>query len=130
MVNVRGGLLVAALIATLGCAENRCQVDLETFSTTCPQTFDGTSAALPACPEDAFTYTARACGDLLGLAISYLGTNGATCYYDASSHELVGAKAWTDVPTTCGGTVTSYAGRTASSCAAEPLAVKDCSSRP
>jgi len=129
-----GRLLVVAMVSALGCSEdNRCEVDLEKYATTCPQTFDGTPAALPVCMDESLIYAARACGDLIGLVISYRGINGATCYYDASSHELVGAKSWTDVPTYCGDDGTSqYAGRTSSTCtsASEQLATKDCSSQP
>ena len=126
-----GGLLVVAVIAALGCSGDRaCERDLETLGADCPQTFAGMPAQLPACPDEFFSYRALVCGDLIALVISYLRTNGVTCYYDASSHEIVGARSFTDVPTTCGGTTTGVAGRTADSCTTEPLATKDCSSQP
>jgi len=52
-----GRLLVVAMVSALGCSEdNRCEVDLEKYATTCPQTFDGTPAALPVCMDESLIY--------------------------------------------------------------------------
>jgi len=126
------GLFVAATIALLGCSgseQQRCEVALESLAAGCPATFDGTAAGLPACSESGVTYAAHQCGDLVRFDKSG-GYFGRSCYYDATSHELVGAWARSDVQHYCDGTsFTALAGRT-TSCTSEPLATKDCSSQP
>ena len=132
MSHLLNGLLVATTLTALGCSGSgskpRCEVALETLAGGCPATFDGTSSGLPAC-EGPVSYTARRCGDLISLD-TFGGYFGNGCYYDATSHLLVGASAQSDVPSYCGDTsFAASAGRT-TSCASEPLATKDCSSQP
>ena len=122
-------LAVLAASGAAGCSSERCQGDLADVGAGCPPTFDGTAAQLPACPTFPLTYVARLCGDLISLEA--MSISGGGCYYDASSHELVGAAGGTDIRTFCGGTSYDiYAGRIAGSCMSEPLATKDCRSQP
>jgi hypothetical protein len=124
-------LLVAATITTLGCSsssEQECEVALDALGAGCPATFDGTPAGLPACGQGPVTYRASQCGDLISLD-KLGGYFSSYCYYDATSHQLVGAMAQNDVPSYCDGTsFTATAGLT-TSCTGEPLATKDCSSQ-
>jgi hypothetical protein len=96
----------------------RCVGDFATVSQGCAPMFDGTEANLPAC-----RYTnsfARQgvwrCQDLIILQDSH-GLGGNVCYYDATSHALVGAQQDTDTNSYCGLTsFTIEAGRTNSMC--------------
>lgn len=125
-------VFAAALCATAavwGCSSHRCEGDLAEVGRGCPQTFDGTEAQLPRCPPYDITYIARVCGDVISVEGRSLFSGGG-CYYDATSHQLVGAAGGTDVPAYCNETSSAiYAGRVAS-CSSEPIATKDCSSQP
>jgi len=132
MTRLIGGLTFVLVLGAAGCSGGggRCEGDLAQISTGCPQTFDGTAAQIPACPAYEVTYAVQLCGDLIRFRQIGLA-GGRSCYYDASSHELVGAREGTDVPAYayCGGTEIS-AGRVADSCTSEPIATKDCESPP
>jgi hypothetical protein len=134
---MRGSALaLLALVAggVAGCSgsssSSRCEGDLADVGNECPATFDGTPDQLPACSNGfAMTFTVRACGDLIRLGISRF-VLGSACYYDASTHTLVGAQAWRDIPEFCGDTsLAIYAGRV-EPCPSEPLVTKDCGSQP
>ncbi len=78
--------------------------------------FDGTAANLPACRFHPSNTSGRQqvwhCQDLIAFLESD-GFVGRICYYDATSHALVGALQGTDTPTFCGQTtLTIAAGRT------------------
>jgi len=134
MMRLVGGLAFVLVLGAAGCSggSGRCEGDLAQISTGCPQTFDGTAAQIPACPAYTVTYAVQLCGDLIRFRqIGLFGLSGSSCYYDASSHQLVGAVEGTDIATYCGGTSAERsAGRVAASCTTEPVATKDCESQP
>ena len=103
----------------------KCRGELAEVGRGCPPSFDGDATKLY-CDGFVGTIRSRACGDLIGL-----GTGGsiasAGCYYDPSTHELVGVYGGgSDVATFCDGTsFTIAAGRT-SDCGPSPISSKDC----
>ena len=122
--------LTVAAVAGAGCSSQRCEEDLAYVGGGCPRTFDGTEAQLPACGTLPAIVTARRCRDVI--SIEYTG-NFTTigCYYDASSHELIGAVEGSTSLSYCNGTSDHiYAGDVAGACLTEPLATKDCRSQP
>ena len=134
MTRLIGGLAFVLLLGAAGCSggSGRCEGDLAQISTGCPQTFDGTAEQIPTCPFYSVVFAVRLCGDLIGLSRrDPSGLAGSACYYDASSHALVGAVEGTDVPAYayCGGTEI-FAGRVADSCTSDPIATKDCETPP
>ena len=93
-----------------------CVGDLATVGQGCASMFDGTAANLPACRFDPGNTRGRQqvwlCQDLIALLESD-GFVGGICYYDATSHALVGASQGSDIGTFCGQTsLTIEAGRT------------------
>jgi len=104
--------LVLASAAAAGCS-SKCEGSLDVVGASCKPTFDGTEADLPPCPASGTVPSAQQCGDLF--AVGHSDYAGVTCYYDVSSHALVGARAFSDIPTMCGGdSYTQDAGRTPS----------------
>jgi hypothetical protein len=105
----RGNLLVRSLVlvasfAIAACSDStssECKGDLAQVGRGCPQTFDGTEAQLPPCSASEQRVTM--CGNLIRLSTSH-GYGGLDCYFDSSSHGLVGAEQVTDIPDFCGGT--------------------------
>ena len=97
----------------------KCVGDLATVGLSCPPTFDGTEANLPECRGFSGTGAQQVvwhCQDLIILADSF-GLGGDICYYDATSHGLVGAEQFTDTPDYCGQTSFKIeAGRTNTMC--------------
>jgi hypothetical protein len=96
----------------------KCVGDLAMLGASCPPVFDGTEANLPACVSVGLysQQTVWRCQDLIVLMDS-TGYGGSTCYYDATSHALVGAEQASDVGVYCGQTsVRIEAGRTDSMC--------------
>jgi hypothetical protein len=132
MTRLMSRLAFVVVLGAPGCSSGggRCEGDLAQIRFGCPQTFDGTAAQIPACPAYAVTYAVQLCGDLIRFRqIGLVG--GSSCYYDASSHQLVGAAEGTDIATYCGGTSAERsAGRVADSCTSEPVATKDCETPP
>jgi hypothetical protein len=78
-----------------------CTGDLATVGEYCPASYDGTEASLPMCPpvEVGFPVVDRSVWQCQDLSILYFwsGLGGLACYYDATSHALVGAEHHTDV---------------------------------
>ena len=96
----------------------RCVGDLATLSQGCAPMFDGTEANLPACRYSGAVARQAVwrCQDLILLQDSH-GFGGNVCYYDATSHVLVGAEESTDTNLYCGQTSSSIeAGRTNPMC--------------
>jgi hypothetical protein len=69
-----------------------CPTDLATVGQECPQTFDGAEANLPACTATGadVQQTVWSCQDLIILQLRR-GVVASVCYYDSTSHALVGA---------------------------------------
>jgi hypothetical protein len=106
----------------------KCLGELATLGQECPATFDGTEASLPACTHPGFgNVSVWACQDLFILMQSD-GYGGAVCYYDTTSHALVGAEWHSDIGVYCNQTSLSIeAGRTNPMCRENaPTIVKHC----
>jgi hypothetical protein len=88
-----------------------CEGSLAEVGPGCPATFDGTREQLPSCPTLPLTQSVRLCGDLIELAESG-GYVGGGCYYDQTSHRLVGAEQFSDTNELCGNSFSRTAGRT------------------
>lgn len=100
--------------------DGKCVGDLATIGEGCPPTFDGSEANLPACDTRFINEWAQQsvwhCQDLIIFQESN-GFGGGVCYYDATSHALVGAEWGSDIGVYCGQTsLTIEAGRTNSMC--------------
>ena len=80
-----------------------CTVELAAFPGTCLPTFDGSAAQVPPCGSFQRYLSQSACNGLLSYALGG-GYGGQACYYDAVSHELVGAMADTDYLGYCNNT--------------------------
>jgi hypothetical protein len=96
----------------------KCVGDLATIGEGCAPMFDGTEANLPACASAGLysQQTVWRCQDLIVLVDS-TGYAASTCYYDATSHALVGAEQGSDIGVFCGQTSLSIeAGRTNPMC--------------
>ena len=97
----------------------KCVGDLATVGASCAPMFDGTEANLPACRGFSSTGAQQSvwhCQDLIILMDSF-GLGGDICYYDATSHALVGAEQGSDIGVFCGQTsLTIEAGRTNPMC--------------
>jgi hypothetical protein len=125
MPGMRIGLIAAAWSVALsacsgGGAGGKCVGDFATVSEGCAPMFDGTAANLPPCqfgPDDTRgRQTVWHCQDLIALLESD-GFVGGICYYDATSHALVGASQGSDIGVFCGQTsLTIEAGRTNPMC--------------
>lgn len=89
--------------ATPGCVGS-----LQEVGTGCPATFDGTAEQLPPCSTPV-VQSVLACPTVLVLRI-YGGYSGSDCFYDRSSHALVGASNRDDIPSFCGNSFTRAAG--------------------
>jgi hypothetical protein len=80
---------------------DRCTGSLSDLGTRCPASFDGTAADLPACSYAGEDQTVTLCGNVN--ALSQGGSFEAmTCYYDAATHVLVGARETSDALGVCG----------------------------
>jgi hypothetical protein len=102
---------LAVVLLAGGCGKSKCEGTLQEMGAGCQASFDGTLAGFPACPAvGGMTQEAWRCDDLLVLSNS--GYGGLSCYYDATSHALVGAYAWNDTPSFCGDSFNKSAGRT------------------
>jgi hypothetical protein len=130
---MRLGLVTALGVVLASCSEGalqpdggglapdagKCVGELATVGEWCPSTFDGTEASLPECRGFSRTGAQQAvwhCQDLILLVDSY-GLGGDICYYDATSHVLVGAEQVSDYPAYCGQKSNSIeAGRTNPMC--------------
>lgn len=119
------GLLIFVAAAS-GCSEsNQCRGELDDVGATCPATYDGTVDGLPDCPGTFRLQRAFRCGDLVALVRG----GGFECYYDMSSHQLVGAMRESGY--FCGDASSDItAGHVATSCEVEPFALGACSSQP
>src|SRR5262245_60763124 len=66
------------------------------LSAGCPASYDGTPTNLPPCFASTYRYVfAQACHGLIAVIFSNMVT-GQECFYDATTHELVGASLFTD----------------------------------
>jgi hypothetical protein len=79
---------------------DRCDGSISDVGEGCPASFDGTVAALPAC--SGLGQTVILCGDVIALEQGG-GFTALTCYYDAASHLLVGAREVSDTTEFCDG---------------------------
>jgi hypothetical protein len=86
-----------------------CEGNLAEVGAGCPATFDGSLGSFPTCSSDRAIQSSWLCGDLV--VLSYSGFAGLNCYYDFSSHGLVGAYEWSDVHQFCGDAYSKLAGR-------------------
>ena len=95
----------------------RCVGDFAMLSAGCPPMFDGSEANLPVCDSrSSLGQSVWRCQDLIAL-MDGTGFVSSTCYYDATSHALVGAEHGSDYPAYCGQTSFAIeAGRTDSMC--------------
>jgi hypothetical protein len=104
--------LVAGLVSAVAasCSDaKKCEGNLAAVGAGCPDTFDGKLESFPTCSSDRVIQSSWRCGDLIALSSS--GYAGLSCYYDFSSHGLVGAYEWSDVPEFCGDAFSEVAGR-------------------
>jgi len=96
------------------------------FWFSCPSSFDGSAASLPTClpgakAEKQIVYL---CGDTIELVLTD-GYMGVGCFYDSSTHQLVGAEELADAPLNCAGR--RWAGRiSASGCQWRETASRGC----
>lgn len=79
---------------------DRCNGSISDVSGRCPASFDGSVADLPACPG--LSQTVQLCGDVIALGQGG-GFTSLTCYFDATTHVLVGALEVSDSPQFCEG---------------------------
>jgi hypothetical protein len=92
----------------------------------CPAAFDGTEASLPACrPSDGYNQRVWLC------EVIYLhtgtGTTEGDCYYDNTSHVLVGVRRYATTQSFCdGGSLTESAGRQPARCPPSPAIDQFC----
>jgi hypothetical protein len=87
------GWLLASAVLTSSCYLGLCRGSLADVGQRCPQSFDGTPAGSPSCQpfnSDSEHAEIRICKDLIGLS-SGPGLGGGGCYYDRTTHQLVGA---------------------------------------
>lgn len=80
---------------------DRCTGSLDDLGGRCPASFDGSPTGLPACAG--LSQAVKLCGNVIGLVLDG-GFTALTCYYDATSHLLVGALEVSDTTEFCGGT--------------------------
>jgi hypothetical protein len=92
---------------------NKCEGSLSEVGAGCPAMFDGTYGQLPACSAYARQYV-FVCGQVISLVISG-GYASGSCFYDSTSHKLVGAQLASDIPHYCGNSYTKSAGTIAGS---------------
>lgn len=124
-------VVIAATAAACGAGERKeCRGELADIGPGCRPTFDVASDDLPLCdgyPRWSYTIAALSCGDLVYVG-NYLSlSGGGGCYYDAVTHQLVGASSGSDVAQFCGNTSnTIVAGKVSRDCAADPIATRDC----
>jgi hypothetical protein len=83
--------------AGMGDGSQGCAVALSELAPGCVATFDGSAAQTTT--ATCASYSPTACDDLLWFEQGGLG--GILCAYDATTHALVGARAYNDVPTYC-----------------------------
>lgn len=125
------GIVVFASCST-SCSSGpgSCTGDLSEVGQDCPRTFDGTEANLPACRNQmgGLSDSVWSCQDLIALSLIEGFTGGIICYYDATSHELVGATWGSDISMYCdGSSLTLNAGRTNQMCLENaPLLTRSC----
>jgi hypothetical protein len=118
-------LFLCALPAAASCS-GVCEGSLADVTRGCPATFDGTAAALPDCSFPPLVQSAWLCNDLIALSLS-AGYASQSCYYDSSTHALVGGRRYSDVGSMCAGSSTSQAGRVSgATCAAGPAIFRNC----
>ena len=105
--------ILLTITASLGsCSQNgACEGSLSEIGAGCLATFDGTFEQLPACTEYMSQFV-LACGEFTDLVLSG-GYTGVSCFYDSTSHALVGAQWVSDIPEFCGNSYTKSAGRVA-----------------
>ena len=107
----------------------RCTGDVAIVGQRCPPMFDGSVANLPRCRNttQAWPQVVWHCQDLI-LFSEPFGLENMVCYYDATSHALVGAEQRVEDNTFCGGTTnTIEGGRTNPMCRENaPTAERPC----
>jgi len=108
----RIAFFVAAVLVLVpgGACEKQCTGALAQVGAGCPDTFDGKRESFPACPSGSTTQMAYSCGDLIAFRNS--DPNFTICFYDFTSHQLVGAYQHTQVESFCGDQFSRIAGRT------------------
>jgi hypothetical protein len=94
----------------------------------CPAAYDGTQANLPACESNSACVLAQTCGDdLVGVEIAN-PFMGHECFYDATTHALVGGLLFVDDGAYRGGSsATQSAGRVGTCGDAPDFAKRSCS---
>jgi hypothetical protein len=126
-----GCVRVLSLLGALGvssCGDQPREGSLDEIGRGCPATFDGTEAQLPSGRCDGYVFGwVFFCDDLIMLTHSPGQVNSA-CYYDSSSHQLVGASWSSDINEFCDGkSFDISAGRVNKSCYRQtPDVQRDC----
>jgi len=110
---VRTRTSVAALVLTLaggvaGCSHPRCAVPPTEVGALCPQTFDVKMAEPIRCPDPTADLAIADCPDR-PLVLEILSASDAAypyraCFYDRTSHRLVGIHVSSGLPIYCGNT--------------------------
>ena len=109
----QGGDPVGAPAPSGACGADECTRSLEEVKAAwspypadvCPSTRCGalgTAASCEELPSEALTSARANCGSMLSFTLNYSKGRGRTCYYEGN--DLVGAEAWGDPNTFCGGT--------------------------
>jgi len=102
---------VVALISACGVADEKveCLGELGEIGQVCPSMFDGAPENVPPCHEFGQQQVWTCGDDVIALSLG-VGAHGVDCYYDSSTHSLVGAMAFNDTDTLCGNSFTQSAG--------------------
>jgi len=108
----RAAVFMGAVLVLVpgGACEKQCTGPLVQVGAGCPDTFDGHRESFPACPSWSTTQIAYFCDNLIAFRNS--DPNFTICYYDPTSHQLVGAYQHTQVESFCGDQFSRIAGRT------------------
>lgn len=85
-----------------------CRGELGEVGQLCPARFDGSPEDVPPCLESG-AQQVWSCDHVVALSLG-VGAHGVDCYYDSSTHSLVGAMAFQDTNTLCGNSFTQSAG--------------------
>jgi hypothetical protein len=119
-----GGTADAAQSAGADPSDSRsceCRASIDEVGQRCPPTFDGASENLPVC-----TYPGQQqiwiCASVIALNLGS-GAYSVDCYYDMSSHVLLGAMDVNDTDTFCGNSFIKVAGDIPESACRFPVAM-------
>jgi hypothetical protein len=119
------GTVIWLSLTVCSCGD-KCVGNLSSVGADCPRSFDGTEADLT-CGVPALEVSVWDCQGLRVVVLNQ-GFSGSVCYYDKTSHALVGAERGSDVPVFCNGaSYDQIAGRIDPMCRENaPAIVKSC----